>query len=191
MTTIKIPKSDVLRSVVPGHVWRTRPFKFNPMTFVTESDSLKERILDEDIQLAALDRWLEDPKLPVIYGVSGSPDDSKAKLFGAYLAYHHIARCGVQAHVEWVTLFGGWDVPKVMGAHTKPSLIILSNLTVDSTNFRIEKARDVLEAFPDIPRIVVCCGTDPISFFATKLRMPLHSLAYFLESQVRTKVNVI
>lgn len=191
MTTIKVPKSDVLRSVVPGHVWRTRAFKFKPVSFVVESDSLKDRIIDDDIQEESLLRWQKDPTLPVLYSVSGSPDDSKAKLFAAYLAYGHLAKLGVRAHIEWVTLFGGWDQPKVVTGNTKPTLLIISNLTIDSTAFRIERARDLLEMFPDIPRIVISCGTDPISFCSMKLRVPVHSLAYFLESQVRTKVSVI
>lgn len=191
MTMIKAPKSDILRSVVPGHVWRTRAFKFNPVSFAVESDQLKDRIIDDDVQQVSLARWEKDPRAPVLYGVSGSPDDSKAKLFATYLANIHLQNLGVEAHIEWVTLFGGFDLPKVMTSDKKPTLIIVSNLTAESTQFRIERARDLLEAFPDVPRIVISCGIDPISFFATRLHLPIHALAYFLESQVRTKVSVI
>lgn len=190
-TKIKVPRTDSLKAIVPGSVWRQGPFRYDPRGFVVESPALKERIVDEDVQAEGLIAWTKDPISPQNYGVSGSPDDSKAKLFAAYLVSIHVARLGGQSHVAWTTLFGGFDMPKIVQSHTKPTLLVITNLTIDSTQHRIEKARDLMETFPDVPTIVVSCGIDPISFFSTKLRQPIHRLAYFLESQVRTKINVI
>ena len=191
MTTIALPKTDILQSIIPPHIWRIRRFKFKPSAFAVESDRLRDRVIDEEVQQESLDKWAKNSTAPYIYGVSGNPDDSNAKLFAAYLVHLHIQRLGGASYVHWEVMTNSWDEPRVLRSHTKPTLLVISNLTVDSTNNRIEKTRDLLEQLPDIPRIVVSCGTDPISFFSTRLRMPINLLAYFIDSQMRSKINVI
>jgi hypothetical protein len=70
-------------------------------------------------------------------------------------------------------------------------MIVLTNLTDKSTNQRLEKARDIIEAYPDVPRVIVASGQDPISFLSTRLRVPVHGLAYFSEAIVKARVTVI
>ena len=189
-TRIKLPNTDTLRSVVPNYIWRCRPFKFRPPSFAVESDRLKTRLVDEDVQYKSLENWEANPSTPLLYGVAGAPDDEQALYFAAWLVYLHMKK-RPGAVVVWETLTSGFKPTKAETSLEYPSLLVVTNLTIDSTSHRIEKARDLLTQYQDIPRIVVCAGQDPISFFSTRLYLPIHSLAYFLEDSVRTKVSVI
>ena len=53
------------------------------------------------------------------------------------------------------------------------SMLILSNFNTESTPLKVEKLRDILERYSNIPRIVVLGGIDPFTFFATRLNYPL------------------
>lgn len=181
---------------VPGSVWRQPPFPFSPQPFTTESEGLHQRILPEDVQIDSLSRFLRDPLKPIIYGVSGRPDDSKAKYFAAYLMDVHAKAIQTNQLVRpvWEPLYGGFD-NKLKNEHQagliKPSLLVLSNLTPNSTSVKLEKARDLLEYFSDIPRIVVVAGEDPISFLSTRLYVPVNAIAQFAEKSVKQKIEVI
>lgn len=187
---IKLPRSTVLQSVVPGYVWRCRPFKYRPAPFAIQSEQLKNRLVEEEVQLNSLEEWLKAPTLPALYGVSGAPDDEQAQYFAAWLVYKYLAMYP-NKHVVWESIKGGFAEPKAMSSGNRPSLLVVTNITVDSTAQRIEKVRDLLVYFSDIPRIVVSAGIDPISFFSTRLYLPIHRMAFFLGDTVRTKISVI
>lgn len=127
----------------------------------------------------------------MIYGVAGNPDDSKAKYFAAYLVASHIAHMRGEANVVWAPMYGGFDNPHMDENRASPTMLVLTNLTPNSTNFKLEKTRDLLEKFSDVPRVVVSCGMDPLSFLATRLFVPIHGLAYFSEALVKKNVEII
>src|SRR5690606_1911293 len=83
----------------------------------------------------------------------------------------------------WHRLLGGFN-DKYRDGHGQfnPSMLILTNVAHDSTNVKLEKLRDILELYDSIPRIVVVNGSDPVSFFAEKVRMPL-SYAFFMNNR--------
>jgi hypothetical protein len=193
---IEVRQTPEMRSIVPGTVWRTSPFKWNPITFGLESERLNEKTIGSEVQDKSLRMFLDEPSYPYIYGVSGNPDDGDAKYFAAYLVQQHMQFMGLKANVVWHTLYGDFnnrilrEYDEIDGK-SPPSLIVLSNLTPNSTNVKLEKARDILERFADIPRIVVCAGEDPMSFFTTRLYSPIHALAYFSSTLVKKKFEVI
>lgn len=189
--------SQQLRAMIPGSVWKQGAFKWDPLAFVAESERLEDRIIEERIQRSSLAMFMDDPTAPMIYGVSGNPDDSKAKLFAAMLAQIHMNHVGnVKGNILWHVLYGGFD-NKVLREYdeidgkTAPSMLVLSNLTPNSTSVKLEKARDLLERFADIPRIVVSAGEDPMSFLTTRLYVPVNGVAYFSESLVKKRVEVL
>jgi hypothetical protein len=47
--------------------------------------------------------------------------------------------------------------------------LIISNINETSTPHKLEKVRDILEKYSECPRIVVMSGSDPLTFFGTKL----------------------
>jgi hypothetical protein len=190
-TKIEVKALGQLKTVVPGHVWRTPPFKWRPVTFSTESEQLNNKFVEPSIQDRSLADFLDDPTTPMIYGVAGSPDDSKAKYFAAFLVAAHIKALGADANPVWATMYGGFDNPYIHDEKAKPTILVISNLTPNSTGIKLEKARDLLEHFADIPRIVVIAGMDPMSFLTTRLFSSIHGLAFFSEGLVKQKVEII
>ncbi len=188
---IDVLHKGAICNVVPAHVWRTKHFKWNPITFSTESEQLNARFVEPNTQDKSLVMFLTDPKTPMVYGVSGNPDDSKAKYFAAYLVAAHMKALGPEANVLWAPMYGGFDNPYMRDDRANPTMLVLTGLTPNSTGIKLEKARDLLEYFPDIPRVVVIAGMDPLSFLTTRLHVATHGLAYFSEALVRQKVEVI
>lgn len=188
---IEVANRGQVAAVVPSSVWRQTPFKWNPVPFATQSDELNEKFIEPSVQDASLARFIKTPYRAMIYGVSGNPDDTKAKLFAAYLLDAHCKRVGSDANPWWINLIGGFDNPWIDPERPRPSMIVLCNLTPQSTNQKLEKARDIIETYPDVPRIVVVAGADPLSFLATRLHVPVNGLAYFCEALVRQKIEVI
>ena len=70
------------------------------------------------------------------------------------------------------------------------SMLIISNVGLDSTQVKIEKVRDLLEKYDNIPRIVVVNGCDPVTFFAEKMRMPMQ-FALMLNSKRSDKADLM
>lgn len=188
---IEVAKSGNVAQTVPGSVWRQPAFKWDPRAFATQSDELNEKFIEPTIQDRSLVDFIKKPARPMIYGVSGNPDDTKAKLFAAYLMQHHCKTLGSDANPWWIQLTGGFDNPWIDKDKARPTMIVLCGLTPQSTNQKLEKARDIIEAFPNVPRIVVVAGADPLSFVATRLHVPVHGLAYFCEAIVKSRIEVI
>jgi hypothetical protein len=202
VTTEGIPKAigvkqnTLLRSIVPGHVWKCGAFRWDPMAFGVESEKLNDRIIEPKVQNQSLLSFIEDPAEAIVYGISGNPDDTKAKLFAAYLVNIHLEKLGHRANVVWHTLYGGFDNSLLreydpIDGKADPTLLVISNLTPASTNVKLEKARDLLQRFVNIPRLVICAGEDPLSFLTTRLYSEVNALAYFSESLVKRKMEII
>lgn len=184
------PNQKLVHGVVPGSVFRAAPFSFVPQAFIAESERLNERIFDEALQLEGLMAFKEDPRLPLIYTVCGNPDDGQAKLFAAYLVSLHMAAYK-HAHVEWHSLNGGFYNPLLKEELSPPSMIVLTNLSPVATGTKLDKVRDICEKWDNIPRVIVAAGEDPISFMATRLYLPCNAMAYFADSMVKKRVDVL
>jgi len=192
----------VNQAVSRGASWqtlRTKPFQLpgyiTPITSGVEGR--KPVRVNKDKQLLYYKRIFVEPfKKPYIYCISGATNDSQAKLVALRLM---IQALSIHNQVResngdeephplnetlsgrdlplWHTLLGGFG-DKLRDTKAKPSLLVLSNVTVNSTQTKLEKLRDILELYGEIPRIVVTTGTDPISFFRRQLFYPLHFSAY-------------
>lgn len=185
---------DVLRSEVPGRVFRQPPFTYDPRPFAVESERLNSRIMSADIQKNSLRQWIRNPTAPINYCVSGSPDDSKAAYFAAYLLAVHIKHLGSRATPVWETLYGGYAEPDVMNRSENlgaPTILVIHNLAINSVSSKIGKAQDLIERFPNIPKIIVAAGEDPISFMSMRLFKAVQGVAYFSESIVKRSFEVI
>ncbi len=193
---IKVKATDGLHQI-PNHVLNGRSFKWDPQAFVIENERLKDKLIESDVQDASLKRWIDDPTLPVVYGVSGSPDDVQARYMAAYLAQVHVQRVGhTNARVVWHSLYGGYrndllDDYKDAGSAYLPTLLVLTNLAQGSTPQKLEKAKDLIERFSTIPRIIVSAGEDPLSFLSVRLNCQCNGLAYFAADLMRKRVEII
>ena len=171
---------------IPYSVYRQAPFKYNPKAFAVESEDLKEKIIEADTQLKSIENWVLNPNAKITYGVMGNPDEAKARYFAAFLASVHVKHLGAKAKVSWITVYGDFVKPEI----EESTLIVITNVAVNSTPHKIEKTKDLIERYSDYPLIVVGSGIDPISMFATKLRCPVHALAYFPEPIVKLNREV-
>lgn len=193
---IIVPRSDAL-AMLPGSIWQQSPFKWDPLPFGLESEKLQsDKIVDAKVQDDSLQRFMNKPDAPLIYGVCGNPSETKARYFAAYLVMLHCKHIGVKANPVWHGLYGGFDNKllkdySVVDPMYEPSILVLCNLASNSTSTKLEKAKDLIERFSSIPRIVVAAGEDPISFLSTKLYVECNALAYFSESIVKRTVEVI
>lgn len=190
-TLIKLKPRDrfLIRGVdVPGYIWQETPFRFDPMDFAVGGDRLKEKIFEGRLQRESLDRFLEDPTYPSVYGVASSPSDQRAKYFAAFLVQHYLEAAPLNRTVKWESLHGGFDNQAM---NFEPSMLVISGLTPNATAVKLEKARDLLEKHSGIPRIVIIAGEDPITFFSTKLYYPVHNIYHYSSALVRRRVEVI
>lgn len=188
---IEVKQHGPVTHVVPGSVWRVKPFKWNPVTFATESEQLNHKFVEPHKQDQSLMMFLDDPLTPMIMGISGSPDDSKAKYMAAYLVDVHMKHMKGHANPLWATVYGGFDNPYINNDKASPTLVVITNLTPNSTTTKLEKARDIIEYYPDVPRLIVVAGMDPMSFLTCKLHIPVNGLIYLSEGLLKQRVEVI
>jgi hypothetical protein len=193
--TIGVRATSALRAIVPGSVWRQRPFKWEPQQFAPESERLKDTIKDESIQNRSFKQFLDDPTLPMIYCIAGNPDDSKAKYFATYLIARHLDKLGANAKIVWEVMYGGFKNPLIdrYGLHDEersPTLLVMSNLSPVATDVKLDKCRDNIERFHSIPRLIIVSGEDPYSFMLTRLHGPFNGMAYFSESLLKKRVEI-
>ena len=175
---------------MPKDILRSRPFPVEQhlITIDSQVEGIKIRRVPKKTQLAHLEKFIEHPfQAPQIVSVASFPNDGKAKLMAAFLmqvAYKaHISgkfRLTRNRHLPlWHTLHGGYyDALRDDRSEERPSLLILSNVTHMSTPVKLEKLRDLLEQYNDIPRIIVSTNEDPITLANTKLLVPVNTAFY-------------
>lgn len=165
--------------------------KFDPSSFVIESPKLEQKIIEASVQEASYTRFLANPCKAMTYLVAGNPDDQKAKYFAFHLAELHQRHLGLKADLRIETVVGNFDNPLIVNREAAPSMLIITNLTIRSSNLKFEKVRDLIERFPRIPKVIVAAGEDPISFAATRLHLAVHGIAYFGNRLSKTMNEVI
>jgi len=163
---------------------------FDPISFVVESPRLEQRIIDSEVQQKSLEAFRSTPTKAMTYLVSGNPDDRKARYFAFYLAEIHAKALGLKSSVRFESVMGNFENQLVTDREASPTMLVISNLTVRSSNLKFEKTRDLLERFPRIPKVIVAAGEDPISFAAYRLHVAIHGLAYF-GNQISKMVNEV
>lgn len=160
-----------------------KPFVFKPTSFTSAVPGLKPKVVNKDTQLKMFEAFLEDPFRPVTYCVVSAPNDGMAKLLAAYMMQHAVAMRKTYLPV-WHDLTQSFKNPLIEDS-THASLVVLNNVGVSSTPTKIEKLRDILTHYADIPRIVVATGCDPFMFFTQHLYMPMNACAYLTTDQVK------
>jgi hypothetical protein len=171
-------------------VMAQRPFRFKPSSFTSEIPGLKIKTISQEKQLKYLDDFMEDPFRPVTYCVVSYPHDGQAKLFAAYLMQEACRRVtGTRSLPYWQDLTSGFD-NELLDRHVSMSMLVLNNVGVNSTQAKLEKLRDTLEAYADRPRIVISTGCDPFVFFTQCLHLRLNACCYITGDLVRKTVEV-
>lgn len=136
-----------------------------------------------------------------IIGIGSFPSDLRAKMLavnimslsmGAQENSAQSRRLRQKDYPLWHKVYGGFkDTIRDNGLPDNPSMLIISNVDVDSTAPKVEKVRDLLEMFPSIPRVVVVSGVDPMTFFATRLHLPMDYGFYMGADNRENNTNIL
>ena len=190
---IRVPPVDWFQKqgiVIPGYVWRTPKFVFRPNDYFLEHPRLQRKEIDSFIQLKSLAAFIENPTYPGTYGVGSDPTDGPALYFAAYLAATFLS-LNPRSVVKWHSLLGFKNTLLEEGTSEHIDLLIITNVTEQSSPHRIEMLRDLLVRYADIPKVVVIGGEDPVTFFSTKLHMKLTHLFFNSGSLIKRQVEVV
>lgn len=142
------------------------------------SPYFKGRVFSKTKQLQHLAKMITNPFAmdPRITVISSFPNDYRAKM-AALSIFNAAVEDSVETALKprWVTLYGDrFDYEQLK--QKRPSLLVISNVTIDSTSYKIERLRDILEMFPKIPRIVVTGGgPDPVELFTKRVHLPVQA----------------
>lgn len=194
-TTIKLRPHEFFleRGVeVPAVLWREPPFRFAPEAFGTVNPRLEEKIFMPAEQENSLANFLANPHDPIVYGVGSAPSDAKAKVFAAFLAQKFLELSHPSNTVQWVScgMFAHSDKFRDV-FHRTPSLLIVTGLSPNSSNYKLDVVCELLEQNSHIPRIVVIAGEDPISFLFGRMSYHVHRIFFHSTALVKRKVEVI
>ena len=153
----------------------------------SELDDLTVKGISPKRQAGWINMLLEQPlrSNPVI-AISSYPSDLRAKLLASQFMHKAIAfqqdatrrRYTQKDFPLWHRVYGGYKDELRDGDKKNPSMLIITNVSDDSTQIKVEKVRDLLEMYDRIPRIVVLGGSNPMTFFANRLHYPLKYAMY-------------
>lgn len=139
-------------------------------------------------QEEALLKWLEEPlKQKGMLVINSYPSDIRSKIVAANIILrsmldHRKADANIRSKYdspEWHRLYGGYASKFRDNRATKPRLLVLSNIVETSTPQKLEKLRDILDKYSDVPTVLaISTKTDPISFISKTLHLPIKSAVY-------------
>lgn len=144
-----------------------------------KSPNSPDKIISPAKQLKALNTIMSNPlRGSYVLAISSYPSDLRAKYLAATIMNEAIK---VQQKVRsfkalplWHHVYGGaGDVLRDKPLAESPTMLVISNVNANSSQTKLEKVRDLLEKFSNIPRIVVLGGSDPCSLFSNYLHFPL------------------
>lgn len=184
---IKVSKSPVLDSIISGRIKAIQPFEFDGISFSPSADVLNPKIYGRKVQEQSLAAFIKKPNRPQVYICSSQPDDSHASLLAAFLVEQHINKIK-NNNVIWEYLNAFHDSQLSLDLSAKPTMIVISTCYENMTFSRIERVRDIVNAFYDIPKIIVASGIDPISLAAYKLHIPVHAIYYSEDPIMKSKL---
>lgn len=173
-----------------------RDFEFSMTDSLCKISTDIPRVIAKNIpvkkQLRVFDSLVEKPLSgnPVIC-ISSFPTDLRAKQTALYLLNRAVdcyntttsRRVKSKSAPLWHRVYSNYG-DNLLQAQTKqqdsqsPCYLVISNLDENSSNVKLEKVRDLLDCYSDIPRIVVTTAIDPLTFFATKFHYMLTAGLY-------------
>jgi hypothetical protein len=168
---------------VPWSVFAEREFALEQAcaNISYEADRMKPVIYKKSEQLQDFLSVISEPfNKPYLYVISGKPADTQACAVAAVILIaasmaHSRLRAEQPSHryarmnkPRWVKLSNDFK-DNVHDANWKPAMMVLSNITPNSSALKLEKVRDLLEFYDNIPRVVVVNEYDPITFLNHKI----------------------
>lgn len=173
---------------LPGQVLSLPRVAFQPSDYYIGSEDgyLKPKLITSEHQRLGMENFLAHPGKSCVFAVGSEPDDLAAKYVAAFLLQEYLVKHS-NTLARWYPLH---DNTPLIKNDAPCSFLVLTGLTPEATPYRLEKARDLIEHYHHIPRIVVIGGMDPITFMLTKLRLkPTH---FFYQGKgINRKLEVV
>ena len=152
------------------------------LEFYTQIEGTTRKTMTVEDQYRLACSLLEDPFPERMCAfITGYPTDERAKMLGTHIlkaAWKNSPSGLPRRRPLWITLYNNFlNYDKLK--EKKPSALFISNVTDQCTSSKLERLRDLLEIFSDIPRVVMIgSATDPITFASTRLRYAItHPIA--------------
>lgn len=149
-------------------------------------------------QIRSADSMFKNPlRGNYIACIAGHPSDTRAKVIAANVFSRAIdmqieGAAKGRAYPLWHKLYGGFKDRLRDGEELDPcSMLFISNVSFDSSGPKLEKLRDLLEMYDSIPKVVILNGGDPLTFFASKMRMPLRHALYVDSAAKDTPISIM
>lgn len=195
-------RQKLLQSLgVPGADMISAVTKFDVVDFLVSMEpdlpGVHNKPISTKKQASLLRKILNDPLAhPYVIGISSYPSDTRAKQLAQTIMSAAIdsyetnrRRQGVRSRPLWHRVWGNLNDSLRDRHKENPSLLVLSNLNDESSSVKIEKVRDLLEMYSDIPRIVVAGGRPIIDMFSYRLSMSAHA-AFYIGPQNLVRENI-
>ncbi len=199
----KIEHRTLLKSGVPRNIFGLKPFLLDSAItpFTSEVNELKPKRISTSKQFDDLKKVLLNPFHSAYrLCITGKPNDNMAKMLAAVILnkanIHYVqalkkggsTRSKIlrqRSHPIWHTLTGSFqDELRDKRNEQKPALIVLANITKESSAVKKEKLRDILELYSAVPIVVLVAGSDPVTFFNEDLRHALNYAVLLCKSNV-------
>jgi hypothetical protein len=143
--------------------------------------------LSRSRQIRIIKKLLENPYENNLVVIGGEFYANKAQALALLIMRYAIANRGTNKLPYWNYLTGTFkdkirDDPAFNLRIGKPGLLILDGLTATSTDVKLEKTFDLVQTI-SAPKILVCCGVDPVSFCRNKLYVKPDCFLYLSETR--------
>lgn len=144
--------------------------------FKPKSNYFKGKVVSITEQLDYFANLMDNPLEvePRITVLSSFPSDHRAKMAALNVFNNAVEdTAGKIAKPYWLTLYNDrLDYEKIKAK--RPNFLVITNVVMESTSYKLERLRDILEMFPKIPRIVVTGGNiDPVELFTSRIHLPV------------------
>ena len=147
-----------------------------------DEDGRQQKLISTGKQLRVLNSVLSNPlRGAYTLCISSRPSDARAKALAAMILHAALNTQKSKSHAKplWHRVYGSFgDQLRDKGTTEPPSMLVIANLVEGSSAIKLEKVRDLLEKYSNIPRIIVYGGGCPLSLFTEKLHYRLTGAIY-------------
>lgn len=127
---------------------------------------------------------ISDP--PYIYTISSIPNELQGQMLALKILLRAVKFLKYK-EAKWHPVYGGYRKDDLIDNEKDIDIgfLVLTNVVENSTVNKIEKLRDILTLYSNIPRIIVTSGIDPVSFMSEKIKMPTQYVAYIGRNRMK------